>query len=145
MEVTEAIEEIRHYFNLELLPHSRARLERILKNVSHERIVTKVKEVVVYPTESDIPIVDFAEEAQRIAKLYNTTLQEMQSKKRNKNIVSARAHFSRYVKLHSKYTTVAIGRFLRRDHSSIIHLLYDVKIPCAISPLYKRKYIQCFT
>lgn len=143
MDIIQAIEEIRHYFNLDLMPHSRDRLERILKNVSHERIVTKVKEVVVYATDVTPVASDVHEEAQRIGKLYNTNLEEMQSKKRDKNIVLARAHFARYMRLHSNYTIVSIAKFLKRDHSSIIHLLYDSKVPCAISPLYKRNTISC--
>lgn len=143
MNIEQAIEEIRFYFNLDLMPHSKDRLKRILESVAKETIIEKhiTKKVYVNVSEDESKIMNIEalkEESKRIGLLYNTNLHEMQSKRRDRNIVSARAHVCRYVKLNSKITTVALGKFFRRDHTSIIHLLYSPNIPCAIGPLYKR-------
>lgn len=144
MNTDQAIEDIKHYFNLDLMPHSRERLKRILELTSKEKIVEKVvtKRIYLNAVEEESKVVNFEslkEETQRIGMLYDTNLIEMQSKKRHRNIVSARAHVCRYMKLNSKITTTALGKFFRRDHTTIIHLLYAPDIPCAIAPLYKKK------
>jgi len=140
MKIDQAIEEIRFYFNLDLMPHSRDRLKRILEQVAKDKIIEKVITKTVYLNvhEDQNKLMNIKEEANRIGLLYGTDLAEMQSKRRERNIVQARAHFARYVKLNSKHTITSIAKFLRRHHTSIIHLLYDQNISCAIGPLYKK-------
>lgn len=143
MTIDQAIEEIRYYFNLDLMPHSKDRLKRILELATKEKIIEKVvtKTQYVNVTEDESKIMNLAsliEESKRIALLYNTTLSEMQGKKRDRNIVAARAHVCRYVKLNSKVTTITLGKFLKRHHTSIIYLLYCDNIQCAIGPLHKK-------
>ena len=141
MTIDQAIEEIRYYFNLDLMPHSKDRLKRILESATKEKIIEKVITKTNYVTEDENKIMNlesFIEESKRIGLLYNTNLSEMQGKKRDRNIVAARAHVCRYVKLNSKVTTITLGKFLKRHHTSIIYLLYCEKIQCAIGPLHKR-------
>lgn len=143
MTIDQAIEEIKHYFNLDLMPHSRDKLTRILDATAKEVVKEKVivKKMYFNYVEDETAIYNITEEANRISLLYNTDLKSMQGKGRNRNVVSARAHLCRYMKLNSKITSVALGQYLNRHHSSILHLLYDNKIPCAIAPLYK-KFVQ---
>jgi chromosomal replication initiation ATPase DnaA len=137
----EALKEIKDYFNLELLPYSRQRLFSILEMLDKTKTITKIKKVYVY---SDNEVqhqenrLDLVEEAQRIAHMYDTSLHEMKGRRRFVNIVSARAHFCRYAKLNSDISLSELGRFLRRDHTSIMHLIYNSKQRCIIPPLPRK-------
>jgi len=141
----EALKEIKDYFNLDMLPYSEQRLLSILEMLYTQKIVTKdiikIKKVYVYnekEKQHDENRLDLIEEAQRIAYMYGTTLQEMKSKRRYPNIVGARAHFCRYARLHSDITLSSLGRFLHRDHTSIMHLIYNSKHKCIIEPLPRK-------
>ncbi len=141
MTAKEALKEIKDYFNLDLLPYSEQRLLSILVMLDKTKTVTKIKKVYVYNhKEADLieKRLDLIEEAQRIAYMYDTTLEEMQGKRRFTNIVAARAHFCRYAKLHSDISFSSLGRFLKRDHTSIMHLVYSTKEKCVIAPLPRK-------
>jgi chromosomal replication initiation ATPase DnaA len=137
----EALKEIKDYFNLDMLPYSEQRLLSILEMLEKTKTITKIKKVYVYSEKEkhhDENRLDLIEEAQRVAYMYGTTLQEMKSKRRYPNIVGARAHFCRYARLHSDITLSSLGRFLHRDHTSIMHLIYNSKHKCIIEPLPRK-------
>ena len=141
MTAKEALKEIKDYFNLDLLPYSEQRLLSILEMLDKTKTVTKIKKVYVFDSqeaEDEIKQIDLIEEAQRIAHMYGTTLQEMKGKRKFHNIVSARAHFCRYARLHSDISLSQLGRFLKRDHTSIMHLVYSTKQKCVIAPLPRK-------
>jgi chromosomal replication initiation ATPase DnaA len=141
MTAKEALKEIKDYFNLDLLPYSEQRLLRILEMLDKTKTVTKVKKVYVHnekEIEHEEKRLDLIEEAQRIAHMYDTTLKEMQGKRKFHNIVAARAHFCRYARLHSDISLSSLGRFLKRDHTSIMHLVYSTKQKCVIAPLPRK-------
>ncbi len=141
MTAKEALKEIKDYFNLDLLPYSEQRLLSILEMLDKTKTVTKIKKVYVFDSqeaEDEEKQIDLIEEAQRIAHMYGTTLQEMKGKRKFHNIVSARAHFCRYVRLHSNMPLTQLGRFLKRDHTTIMHLIYSTKQKCIIQPIPRK-------
>ena len=141
MTAKEALKEITDYFNLDLLPYSEQRLLRILEMLDKTKTVTKVKKVYVHDqkeVEHEEKRLDLIEEAQRIAYMYDTTLKDMQGKRKFHNIVAARAHFCRYARLHSDISLSSLGRFLKRDHTSIMHLVYSTKQKCFIAPIPRK-------
>jgi chromosomal replication initiation ATPase DnaA len=141
MTAKEALKEITDYFNLDLLPYSEQRLLRILEMLDKTKTVTKVKKVYVHDqkeVEHEEKRLDLIEEAQRIAYMYDTTLKDMQGKRKFHNIVAARAHFCRYARLHSDISLSSLGRFLKRDHTSIMHLVYSTKQKCVIAPIPRK-------
>jgi len=141
MTAKEALKEIKDYFNLDLLPYSEQRLLSILEMLDKTQTITKIKKVYVYDNEHlqyEEKRIDLIEEAERVAHMYDTSLQEMKCKRKFHNIVSARAHFCRYVRLHSDMSLSQIGRFLKRDHTSVMHLVYSSKVKCMIAPLPRK-------
>jgi chromosomal replication initiation ATPase DnaA len=141
MTAKEALKEIKDYFNLDLLPYSEQRLLSILQMLDKTKTITKIKKVYVHnekEAEHDEKRLDLIEEAQRIADMYGTTLQEMKGKRKFHNIVAARAHFCRYARLHSDISLSQLGRFLKRDHTTVMHLVYSTKQKCIISPLPRK-------
>jgi len=141
MTVEEAYKEIEHYFNLDLLPYSSEKLMRILSSLEKTKTIVKYKRIYADATESkeiEQRRVDLVEEAERIAYIYNTNLKELQSSCRQQNMVSARVHFCRYVRLHSDMSLKQIGKFLRKDHTSIVHYIYRSKTECMLAPLHSK-------
>lgn len=142
MTVVEAYKEIKDYFNLDLAPFSQDKLMRILLSLQKTKTVVKYKKVYINDSETkeyDNTILDLVHEAEKIAEIYNTTLTEMQSKCGQSNIVSARAHLCRYVRMNSTISLKQMGRFLKKDHTTIIHYIYRSKTECLI-PVLKSKY-----
>lgn len=63
-----------------------------------------------------------------IAKQYAVTVQELKSKKRSKNVATARQIACYIMKKLTNYSLQAIGQFLNgRDHSTIIHAITTVE------------------
>lgn len=63
-----------------------------------------------------------------IAKQYGVTVQELKSKKRSKNVATARQIACYIMKKLTNYSLQAIGQFLNgRDHSTIIHAITTVE------------------
>jgi len=141
MTVHEAYNDIKDYFNLDLLPYSSEKLMRILYKLEKTKTIVKYKRILVNNEEQkqfEEKRIDLVEEAERIAHIYATTLKEMQSGCRQQNMVSARVHFCRYVRLNSQISLKQIGKFLGKDHTTIIHYIYKSKTECMLAPLQSK-------
>lgn len=55
------------------------------------------------------------------------TIGELKSKKRQRELVEARVDFSRISNLEYGYSLTTIGRYMNRDHTTIIHYLTRTK------------------
>lgn len=66
--------------------------------------------------------------ALRICEMYGITLSELKSKDRRFELVMARVHFCKYMRIEHKASTIALGRYLNRDHSSIVHYFRKYKL-----------------
>lgn len=60
------------------------------------------------------------ENAHKVCKYYGITLEQLVGKKRDRYIVQARRDFCHLTK---KNTKQSVGRFLKRDHTIVIHYL----------------------
>ena len=66
--------------------------------------------------------------ATNIAKIYGVTVQELKSKRRSKNVATARQIACYVMKKLTNYSLQAIGQFFNgRDHSTIIHAITTVE------------------
>jgi len=143
MTVQEAITQIVEFFDLELTDYSEKRLTRILSSV--EKVVHKrqVEQKLIYvSTQKSNEPVDLEAEAERVSKLYNVTVEQMKSKSRYHDCVGARSHLVRELKLNRNISFIKLGKFLNRDHTSMVHLCYSSKANCLMKPLYKPKTIK---
>jgi len=62
--------------------------------------------------------------------------------RRNAEYVAVRVHFVRHVLLkYNGVTLIQLGKFLKRDHSTIIYLRDECKIDKPIPPLRQRKVV----
>lgn len=136
MNLQQAINEIKDYFNLEMMPHDIKKITAILESVTREKVIIKYRNVQLVDSK-EIIFMNLEEEGQRIAAMYGTTLEAIKGKRRDMRNVSARAHLVRYARLNSKVTITELARYLNKDHTSICHLLYSPKPNCSIPPLYK--------
>lgn len=140
MTIKEARNEIVSYFNLEMNDYSEQKLKTILSSI--ERVIYKKeveKKYIYVNVEEPQHPVDLEKEAMAICPLYGITLDDMVSANRSHDCVGARAHFVREMRLKNKITTTKLAEFLRRDHSTILHLSYSSKANCLVKPLYRRK------
>jgi chromosomal replication initiation ATPase DnaA len=138
MTIQEAKKELVDYFDLDLNSHSSKKIDTILASVERvvEKLVIKKKYLYVDVAHSDGPP-DLESEAKRISEMYDTTVENMRSKNREHNTVGARAHLVREMRINKRVPVKTLGKFLNRDHSSIIHLAYDAKSTCKMKPLYR--------
>lgn len=140
MTIKEARNEIVSYFNLEMNDHAEQKLKNILSSI--ERVIYKreveKKYIYVNVEETQDPV-NLEDEAMKICPMYGITFDDMVGKKQSHDCVGARAHFVREMRLKKKVTTVKLAEFLKRDHSTIMHLSYYSKANCLVKPLYKRK------
>jgi len=143
MTVKEAQKEIVDFFELEMNNHCERKLYNILSSVERiiNRRVVETKYVYVNVDKYSEPV-NLEEEAERICKLYDITVEDLKSKKRNHEYVAARAHLVREMRLNKNIGTIKLAKFLNRDHSTIVHLTYESKADCLIRPLYKNKKIN---
>ena len=149
MNPLQAYKDIVDYFNLNPSPAGKRRLMQILEDVAviREVDVCVIKEV---PVEKIIPKkvvtykfvkrrLDYVEELQRICLLYKTTVEDVFSKTKKHEVVRARAHFCRFIKLNCpKVTAVSLAEFLSQsDHTTVLHYWHgDIK-GCKIEKLIK--------
>jgi chromosomal replication initiation ATPase DnaA len=84
---------------------------------------------------------DMESEWLKICELHN--LDPVTAKtKREEPLVAARTHFVRYLFLkYDRVTLKSIGKFLGRDHSTVIHMRDRSKVNCPIPPFYQKRYI----
>ena len=64
--------------------------------------------------------------AGRVIKFYEISVEDFFSRKRHKNLVNARRDFCHLVSKKTQFTCGQIGRFMKRDHTSV---LYHLKHP----------------
>lgn len=142
MTIKEAKKEIVDYFNLDMTPHAENRLMNILSSIKtkHDKVI-ETKYVYVY---NDIQKrVDINEEAIKVCEIYGITIDQLKSRIRKTNFVSARSHLIREMRMNGSATMVELQEFLNmKDHSSVIHLCYDSKTRCMIKPLTKPRDIK---
>lgn len=112
-------------------------LNRIQNIVNETRTVVR-REVGLPDRLATFP--DMESEWLKICKLHN--LDPVTAKtKREEPLVAARTHFVRYLFLkYDRVTLKSIGRFLGRDHSTVIHMRDRSKVNCPIPPFYQRRF-----
>lgn len=109
-----------------------------------ERIVletrTVIKREIGYP-ERIHTFPNMEDEWVKICQMHNLDPVIAKTNRKQEN-VSARTHFVRYLYLkYDQVTSKRIGRFLGRDHSTVLHMRDFSKVPCPIAPLFQRKVI----
>ena len=111
------------------------RIERIILETR-----TVIKREIGYPERiNTFPNLD--DEWVKICKTHNLDPVTAKTNRKQEN-VSARTHFVRYLYLkYDQVTSKRIGRFLGRDHSTVLHMRDFSKVPCPIAPLFQRKVI----
>lgn len=68
------------------------------------------------------------ENAETISKIYGITIDQLKSKERYHTYVMARVHFCRHMRLIHNASFKTMGKYLKRDHTTIIHYFRDYKI-----------------
>ena len=63
----------------------------------------------------------------KVCTTYEVKLDEFKSKRRYKNLVQARTDFCHAVYKNTDYNFSAIGRFMNKDHSTVLHHLKKLK------------------
>jgi hypothetical protein len=66
--------------------------------------------------------------AEDICKIYGISLDNLKCKERYHIYVMARVHFCRHMRLIHNASFKTLGKFLNRDHTTIIHYFKDYKI-----------------
>jgi len=76
----------------------------------------------------------------QIAKHYDVSRIEMQSERRYQEIVKYRQFFSAFMRLEHSTSLAEIGKQLKRDHSTIVHLLKKFDDHCLCDEKYANEY-----
>jgi chromosomal replication initiation ATPase DnaA len=137
--VEEAYKEICNYFELEPQVFGKNKLIKILNKVARVKVVRE-KVIVEKKVSKATPsiTIDLVGELQRICLLYNVRMKTVFSNRRKGEGVQARVHFCRYLKtIQPEISSMELGRFFKRHHSTILHYWYDSKCVCKIPPLPK--------
>jgi chromosomal replication initiation ATPase DnaA len=66
--------------------------------------------------------------AEDICNIYGITIDKLKCKERYHTYVMARVHFCRHMRLIHNASFKTLGKFLNRDHTTIIHYFRDYKI-----------------
>jgi chromosomal replication initiation ATPase DnaA len=98
-----------------------AKIEKLNREIAELR--AKIIQPVVMP-KFDLELGDVLTIVSRVTQIFQ---EDIISQKRHREIVTARALFSYISRIHLKKPFKHIGRYLNRDHSTIIHLVnnYD--------------------
>ena len=98
-----------------------AKIEKLNREIAELR--AKIIQPVVMP-KFDLELCDVLSIVSRVTQVFQ---EDIISHKRHREIVTARALFSYICRIHLKKPYKYIGRYLNRDHSTIIHLVnnYD--------------------
>jgi len=68
------------------------------------------------------------ENAEDVCNIYGITMDKLKGKERYHTYVMARVHFCRHMRLIHNASFKTLGKFLNRDHTTIIHYFKDYKI-----------------
>jgi len=68
------------------------------------------------------------ENAEDVCNIYGITMDNLKGKERYHTYVMARVHFCRHMRLVHNASFKTLGKFLNRDHTTIIHYFKDYKI-----------------
>jgi hypothetical protein len=138
----EFVKELKDYFSdHEWKPYDEKRIMLLLNKFEEEsKPVVLIKQEVEYPERVD-SFPDMENEWLKICQIHNIDPVTSRKNKKQEN-VSARTYFVRYMYLkYNKVTSTAIGKFLGRDHSTVLHMRDFSKVPCEIAPLFQKKLI----
>ncbi|CAB4140642.1 Chromosomal replication initiator, DnaA C-terminal [uncultured Caudovirales phage] len=102
--------------------------ETIVQRVVVERLIT--------PDMQSVESIDLAAEAKEACKMYEVTERDFFGNLRIREFVSARCHFARAVLYKCpSYSRSKLARYLKKDHTTIIHYAYKAKVDCKLPPL----------
>lgn len=80
-----------------------------------------------------------------LEEIVNKTFEiKIKSRKRSREIVDARMLFAKILRERG-HTTTAIGRYLGKDHTTIVHYGLMVDDVLAQLPYYHNQYVKCYT
>ena len=107
-----------------------AKIEKLNREIAELR--AKIIQPVVMP-KFDLELGDVLTIVSRVTQVFQ---EDIISHKRHREIVTARALFSYICRIHLKKPFKHIGRYLNRDHSTIIHLVnnYDTYLQMQYKP-----------
>jgi chromosomal replication initiation ATPase DnaA len=107
-----------------------AKIEKLNREIAELR--AKIIQPVVMP-KFDLELCDVLTIVSRVTQVFQ---EDIISHKRHREIVTARALFSYICRIHLKKPFKHIGRYLNRDHSTIIHLVnnYDTYLQMQYKP-----------
>lgn len=122
--MNELIDELIAVLGLEAKPMTYYKINRVLAKYQSTRKVEIRKRYSKNLTEPEMD--RYAEQS---IKEYGINMKDFKSKKRDHNLVAARVHFARSIRTDHGVSVKAIGRYLQRDHTTVIHYLYNYKLP----------------
>jgi len=118
----------RIHSNIRQLEGALIRVEAFASLTGQKISLSLAKRVLLNFKESKNQPLELTEVATIIAKFYGTTVNEIKSKKRSKDIASIRQIACYFMKKHTAYSLQSIGNFFNgRDHSTIIHAVSKVE------------------
>ena len=135
MSTKEALKEFQDYFTeIEWSEHAVKKVENLLDKLAqaNHKVVVKHKYIKIvhgaHGLKNKLPeLVDFEALAQKVCAAHNLPEDALYSKNRKREYVSARADFIWRVKRQNPTQSLkSIGRYLRRDHTTIMHLLNGI-------------------
>lgn len=125
MERKDLIKFIGSALDVDIMPVTHSVLLEKLKEYEEDYIKKNIRS---YNVSSLINHETFDHYALQICDMYGITLKELKGKDRYFQLVMARVHFCRYMRLEHNASVTALGRYLNRDHSSIIHYFKKYKL-----------------
>lgn len=109
-----------------------------IQNIVDETRTVVIREVGLPDRLSGYP--NLETEWLEICKLHNID-PELAKRKREQAQVAVRTHFVRHLFMkYERVTLKSIGRFLGRDHSTVIHMRDRSKVNCPIPPFYQKRF-----
>jgi chromosomal replication initiation ATPase DnaA len=129
------IKKISGLLEVNLIPAAYNVLVDILQEYESEYLKDRIRAYRVGGLVSDEML---NENAQNICNMYGITIDQLKSKGRYSLLVMARVHFSRHMRLIHNASFQTIGKFLNRDHTTILHYFKAYKIDPNISEIHTR-------
>jgi chromosomal replication initiation ATPase DnaA len=105
--------------------------------VTHSVLLDKLKEyeegyikknIRSYNVSSLISDETFDNYAMQICEMYGITIKDLKSKGRYFQLVMARVHFCRYMRIEHNASVTALAKYLNRHHSCVIHYFKKYKL-----------------
>ncbi len=131
MERKDLVEFIGSALEVEILPITHSVLIDKIKEYEKEYIHKNIKS---YQVGRMISEDDLETYAKIICDMYGITLEQFKGKGRYFNLVMARVHFCRYMRLEHNATFTSLARYLNRDHTSVLHYVKRYKLHHDIPP-----------